>query len=92
MSDKYKNQTDVFRYIDTKGKGKVKKAEFITAVDKMKISLSREDVQAVFNKIDAHGVGFFTYQDLCAAAMRHVNLDSRKKMAMGEKMKENMIA
>ena len=44
MSDKYKNQTDVFRYIDTKGKGKVKKAEFITAVDKMKISLSREDV------------------------------------------------
>jgi Ca2+-binding EF-hand superfamily protein len=61
MSDKHKSQTDVFRFIDSKGKGKVKKSEFIAAVDKMRISVSKDDATAVFNKIDANGVGYFTY-------------------------------
>ena len=70
MSDKYKNQTEVFRFMDTKGKGKVKKSDFIAAVEKARISLSKEDMTTVFNRIDTHRNGFFSYQDLCAAFLK----------------------
>ena len=61
MNDKYKNQTEVFRFIDAKGKGKVKKTDFVAAVEKMRISLSREDINKVFAKIDSNKVGYFTF-------------------------------
>ena len=83
MHDKYKNQTEVFRFMDAKGKGKVKRQDFLQAVEKMRISLSREDVTKVFQKIDSNGIGHFTYQDLAAASMKNVNLDARQKVAMG---------
>ena len=61
MHDKYKNQTEVFRFIDAKGKGKVKKTDFLAAVEKMRISLSRDDINKVFARIDSNNVGYFTY-------------------------------
>ena len=52
---------EVFRFIDAKGKGKVKKTDFVAAVEKMRISLSREDINKVFAKIDSNKVGYFTF-------------------------------
>ena len=45
--------TDVFRFIDERGKGKVLKKDFVSAVERMRISLSREDVTKVWNYIDS---------------------------------------
>ena len=53
MEDKHRNMTDVFRFIDERGKGKVLKKDFVSAVERMRISLSREDVTKVWNYIDS---------------------------------------
>ena len=53
MEDKHRNQTDVFRFLDQRGKNKVNKKDFTTAVERMRISLSRDDVNKVWNYIDA---------------------------------------
>ncbi len=53
MEDKHRNITDVFRWMDVRGKGKVKKADFIQSVERARISLAREDVVKVWNYIDA---------------------------------------
>ena len=58
MEDKHRNMTEVFRFIDERGKGKVKKSDFISAVERMRISLSREDITKVWNYIDAKQVGY----------------------------------
>ena len=53
MEDKHRNQTEVFRYLDQRGKNKVSKKDFTTAVERMRISISRDDVSKVWNYIDA---------------------------------------
>jgi len=53
MEDKHRNTTDVFRFMDERGKGKVRKSDFISAVERMRISLSREDITKVWNYIDS---------------------------------------
>jgi Ca2+-binding EF-hand superfamily protein len=53
MEDKYRNITDIFRFMDERGKGKVRKSDFTQAVERMRISIAREDVQKVWNYIDA---------------------------------------
>ena len=58
MEDKHRNMTDVFRFIDERGKGKVLKKDFVSAVERMRISLSREDVTKVWNYIDSKHQGF----------------------------------
>jgi Ca2+-binding EF-hand superfamily protein len=52
MEDKHRNITDVFRFMDQRGKGKVRKTDFVAAVERMRISMSREDVNKVWNYID----------------------------------------
>ena len=58
LEEKHRNHTDVFRYIDQRGKGKVRKSDFVNAVERMRISLAREDVNKVWNYIDAKQLGF----------------------------------
>ncbi len=58
MEDKHRSLTDVFRFIDSRGKGKVRKLDFMAAVERMRISLSREDVTKVWNYIDAQQLGY----------------------------------
>ena len=67
MEDKHRNQTEIFRYLDQRGKGKVNKKDFQTAIERMRISLSREDVTKVWNYIDSHQRGFIDLGDLSIA-------------------------
>ena len=53
MEDKHRNITDVFRFMDQRGKNKVKKSDFIQAIERMRISVSREDANKVWNYIDS---------------------------------------
>ena len=53
MEEKYRSVTDVFRFMDVRGKGKVRKSDFVQAVERMRISLAREDVTKVWNYIDS---------------------------------------
>ena len=67
MEDKHRNMTEVFRFIDERGKGKVKKSDFISAVERMRISLSREDITKVWNYIDSKQVGYIGLPELSVA-------------------------
>lgn len=59
--------TDVFRFIDERGKGKIRKSDFLSAVERMRISLSREDVTKVWSYIDSKQQGFIQLPELMAA-------------------------
>ena len=54
MEEKHRSITEVFRYMDQRGKGKVSKKDFFLSVERMRISLAREDVGKVWNFIDAN--------------------------------------
>ena len=73
MEDKHRNMTEVFRFIDERGKGKVKKSDFISAVERMRISLSREDITKVWNYIDSKQVGYIQLPELSIAYANKLN-------------------
>ena len=73
MEDKHRNMTEVFRFIDERGKGKVKKSDFISAVERMRISLSREDITKVWNYIDSKQVGYIQLPELSLAYANKLN-------------------
>ena len=53
LEDKHKNLTDTFRFLDQRGKNMVNKRDFQTAVERLRISISREDIAKVWNYIDS---------------------------------------
>jgi len=73
MEEKHRSTTDVFRFLDQRGKGKVSKKDFVDAVERIKISLSREDVKKVWDYIDSAQQGFITLQELSLAYANRVN-------------------
>lgn len=78
MEDKHRNMTDVFRFIDERGKGKVRKTDFFAAVERMRISLSREDITKVWNYIDAKQQGYITLPELSVAYANKLNNFSKQ--------------
>lgn len=88
---KNKNQTEMFRFLDIRGKGKVKKAEFIIAAGKARISLSREDMGKVFHRIDASKQGYITYHDICITVAQKPVLDARNEVGMTERAAKNLF-
>lgn len=58
MEDKHKNITEVFRFLDQRGKNQVNKRDFRTAIERLRISVSREDVTKLWNYIDSSQQGF----------------------------------
>jgi len=58
MEDKHRNQTEIFRFLDQRGKGRVTKKDFQSAVERLRISLARDDITKVWNYIDASQQGF----------------------------------
>jgi len=73
MEDKHRSLTDVFRFIDQRGKGKVRKVDFVQAVERVRISLSREDVTKVWNYIDSQQMGYISMQELSLAYANRVS-------------------
>ena len=43
IEDKHRNVTEMFRFMDQRGQGKIDRKDFYSAIDRMRISLSRED-------------------------------------------------
>ena len=54
IEDKHRNVTEMFRFMDQRGKGKIGKTDFFSAVERMRISLSREDANKVWNYLDTN--------------------------------------
>jgi len=59
--------------MDERGKGKVRKNDFVSAVERARISLAREDVNKVWNYIDAGQQGFIQLQELTNAYANRIN-------------------
>lgn len=85
MEDKHRSITDVFRFLDQRGKGKVKKSDFVSAVERMRISLAREDVTKVWNYIDGKGQGWISMPELSAAYASRVSNFSKTVEAQVER-------
>ena len=78
MEDKHRNITEVFRFMDQRGKGKVRKSDFISMIERIKISLSREDIGKVWNYIDAKQQGYIQLPELSVAYANRVNNFNKK--------------
>ena len=59
--------------MDQRGKNKINKQDFQTAVERLKISLAREDVSKVWSYIDFKQQGFIQIAELQAAYNNRVN-------------------
>ena len=53
--------------MDQRGKGKVRKSDFLQAVERMRISLAREDVTKVWGFLDTNKAGYIQLQELSNA-------------------------
>jgi len=73
MEDKHRNMTEVFRFMDERGKGKVRKSDFISAIERARISLARDDVTKVWNYIDSNQQGYIKLQELTTAYANRIN-------------------
>ena len=58
LESKYRSVTEIFRFLDQRGKGKISKSDFLSAVERLRISLSREDSNKVWNYFDSNQQGF----------------------------------
>lgn len=86
MEDKHRNQTEVFLFLDQRGKNKVSKKDFATAVERLRISLSREDVTKVWNYIDCQQQGYITLGELSIAYANRVSNFGKNVENVVEKM------
>ena len=66
IHERHKKTTHAFRFFDTKGKGKIRKADLIEGFDKLRIKLSNEDLDKFWSFIDSSNRGKLTFNDFCA--------------------------
>jgi len=67
LEDKHRNVTEMFRFMDQRGKGKISKPDFTSAVERMRISLSREDANKVWNYLDTNKNGYIQLHEVSQA-------------------------
>ena len=72
IEDKHRNQTEIFRFLDQRGKNKVNKNDFKTAIERLRISLAREDINKVWAYIDARRRGYIQLEDIAVAYTNRV--------------------
>lgn len=58
IEDKHRNVTEMFRFMDQRGQGKIDRKDFYSAIDRMRISLSREDANKVWDYLDMNKNGY----------------------------------
>lgn len=63
--ERHRNATDAFRSFDIKGKGKVKKSNFIQGFERLRIRLSANDIEQIWATIDLNKKGFIQFNDFC---------------------------
>jgi len=50
--ERHRNATDAFRSFDVKGKGKIKKSNFIQGFERLRIRLSANDIEQIWGILD----------------------------------------
>ena len=65
IKDHHPNTTHAFRFFDVKGKGKIRKSEFTAGLEKLRINLSSEDRDKVWNYLDRESKGRVTFAEFC---------------------------
>lgn len=49
VMERHRNATHAFRFFDTRGKGKIRKADLLSGMEKMRIKLANEDCDKVWS-------------------------------------------
>lgn len=65
VMERHRNATTAFRSFDTKGKGKVKKAQLIEGFDKLRIRLSAKDIDQIWSLLDTQKKGYIHFNEFC---------------------------
>ena len=97
IQEKHRNVSTAFRFLDYKGKGKLRKSDFAAGLEKMKILLSRPDCDRIFNHLDKLGTGRLTFNQFCniVEETQSHNVDVYKiqeiEEAINEKIKRENI-
>ena len=63
----------MFRFMDQRGKGKISKKDFFSVVERLRISLSREDANKVWDYLDMNKNGFIQLQEVSQAYENKMN-------------------
>ena len=73
------NACKLFNQIDTKGDGKITKAEFLKGLEnKLKSDSLKKDVDIIFNNIDMDNNGYIEYEEFVRAAVnKEIFMDKR---------------
>jgi hypothetical protein len=92
ISGKYKTASAAYRFLDYKGKGKLKKKDFAVGLEKLRIFISKSDVDKVFNQLDKHGSGVLTFNNFCTIIDRTSvrSIDTHQLQAIENQMLTNI--
>lgn len=63
MCEQSKNLAQTFKIFDTRDKGKLKKTDFVTGLEKYQIQLSKDDVDAAWEALDVRKCGHITFEE-----------------------------
>lgn len=63
MCEQSKNLAQTFKIFDTRDKGKLKKTDFVTGLEKYQIQLSKDDVDAAWEALDIRKCGHITFEE-----------------------------
>ncbi len=65
IQERHRNTTQAFRYFDSKGKGKLKKADLILGLEKLRVRLAAKDIDTIWQVLDGQKRGFANFNDFC---------------------------
>ena len=71
VMERHRNATHAFRFFDTRGKGKIRKGDLLSGMDKLRIKLANEDADKVWQFL-AQGRPAVTFNDFCVLGEQKV--------------------
>ncbi|TNV73715.1 hypothetical protein FGO68_gene1155 [Halteria grandinella] len=65
IQERYLAVAQAFRFFDVQNSGKISKSDFIFGLEQLKVKLSSNDLQLVFDYLDKNRDGFVSYSEFC---------------------------
>lgn len=92
--ERHRNATAAFRSFDSKGKGKVKKAQLIEGFDKLRIRLAAKDIDQLWQLLDSQRKGYIHYNEFCVLqeVKASKQADPFSMKAIETKVQDNLAA
>ena len=68
IQERFYRMAEAFRYFDTENHTTVNKSELRYGLERLKVKLTPNQLDLLFNYLDRNRIGYFTYNDFCKLA------------------------